>query len=208
MSDTVHSPSQNSSGSPARIYLASQSPRRAELLQQIGIEFDRLNVDVDESPLADEAPDVYVQRIALTKAKAGWTQVQDRALTKLPVLGADTAVIFAGQILGKPQNEEHAYTMLRLLSGNCHRVMTAVCFCWQQQVFTELNVSEVQFRTISELELRHYWHSGEPIGKAGGYAIQGRGAVFIEHISGSYSSVMGLPLFETAGLLAKLEVGD
>lgn len=188
-----------------RLYLASQSPRRAELLAQIGVDFERLSVDTDETVLAGEAPETYVQRVANTKAQAGLALVQQQGLNPLPVLGADTAVIIAGQIMGKPRDRDHALDMLRQLSGKTHQVISAICLCGQQYQHVALNITEVSFREIAAAELEQYWHSGEPLGKAGAYAIQGLGAVFVEKIYGSYSAVVGLPLLETHQLLQKIE---
>jgi septum formation protein len=188
-----------------RLYLASQSPRRAELLAQIGIEFGILPVSVDETVQADEAPAEYVQRLAVAKARAGWQLVQQGAFPVLPVLGADTSVVLDQQILGKPEDRAHGLAMLESLAGRSHRVMTAICMCYQQHQLQALNITEVRFRPISRPELLAYWDTGEPLGKAGGYAIQGRAAVFVESIKGSYSSVVGLPLQETYQMLLQLE---
>lgn len=182
------------------IYLASQSPRRRELLEQIGVRYETLSIDVPEHPLDDEAPEVYVFRLALEKARAG------RALLAAddhrPVLGADTTVVFNGRILGKPRDAEDAVATLIELAGEHHQVMSAVALVGPDgEEQTRLSVSSVQFRAITLDEARAYWASGEPADKAGGYAIQGRGAVFVERLEGSYSGVMGLPLFETAELL-------
>lgn len=196
-----------------RLYLASQSPRRAQLLQQIAVEFEILAVSVDETPLAvtaaaggqTEAAADYVQRLAIAKARAGWQQVVARGLPALPVLGADTSVVLGEQILGKPVDRAHGLAMLESLSGRSHRVMTAVCLCYGERQRSAINITEVSFRALSEPEIADYWQSGEPWDKAGGYAIQGRAAVFVERISGSYSSVVGLPLLETSRLLTQLE---
>lgn len=182
------------------IYLASSSPRRRELLEQIGVGYRQLSVDVPEQPGEDEAPEVYVLRVALEKARAGRALLD--ADDPRPVLGADTAVVTHGQILGKPRDAEDAVSTLIQLSGDRHQVMTAVAMVGpDDEEHTRLSVSSVLFRPISLDEARAYWQSGEPADKAGGYAIQGKGAVFIERIEGSYSGVMGLPLFETAELL-------
>jgi len=182
------------------IYLASQSPRRRELLEQIGVAYETLLVDVPEHPHDDEAPEVYVLRLALEKARAGHAQLGDGDTH--PVLGSDTAVVANGEILGKPKDGEDAVATLIQLAGDRHQVMTAVAMVGADgEEHTRLSVSNVLFRPISLDEARAYWSSGEPADKAGGYAIQGRGAVFVERIEGSYSGVMGLPLFETADLL-------
>ncbi len=188
-----------------RLYLASKSPRRAELLQQIAVAFEIIEADVDETPQPNEAAADYVQRLAIEKAQAGWQQLLACGLPVLPVLGADTAVILGGQIMGKPRDRGHALAMLQQLSGKTHQVMSAVCLCYQQQVKVSLTVTDVTFRQIDSDELNQYWLSNEPLGKAGAYAIQGLGAVFVEKIAGSYSSVVGLPLLETHQLLLELE---
>lgn len=188
-----------------RLYLASQSPRRAQLLRQIAINFKTLLVSVDETPLVDEPAEYYVQRLAIAKARAGWVQVEQQKLPQLPVLGADTAVICENEILGKPADRSQGLAMLRSLSGKRHQVMTGVCFCLGEQQWSTVNITEVTFRNISNQELSDYWDSGEPEGKAGAYAIQGRAAIFIKQLTGSYSSVVGLPLFETSQLLNDVE---
>ena len=192
-----------------RLYLASQSPRRAQLLQQIGVEFQVLSVAVDETPLVvdgvTEPARDYVQRLACAKARAGWQLRQERDLPVLPVLGADTSVVLGQQILGKPRDRAHGLAMLESLSGRSHQVMSAVCLCYESRQLLALNVTEVTFRSISEQERLDYWQCGEPLDKAGAYAIQGRAAVFVERINGSYSSVVGLPLLETSALLAQIE---
>lgn len=182
------------------IYLASNSPRRRELLAQIAVRFRVIALSLDETPLPGEAPDDYVRRVALEKARAGRELVAGRSGSDLPVLAADTAVVVDERVLGKPRDREDALAMLRLLSGRGHRVLSAVALVGADEAVA-LSVSEVRFRSIGEAEARAYWETGEPADKAGGYAIQGLGALFVEHLSGSYSGVMGLPLFETAELL-------
>ncbi|MCU0836677.1 MAG: Maf family nucleotide pyrophosphatase [Chromatiaceae bacterium] len=182
-----------------QVYLASNSPRRRELLAQIGVVPRVIAVSLDETPLSGEAADDYVRRVALEKARAGLDLVAGRA-PKLPVLGADTAVVVGERVLGKPRDREDALAMLRLLSGRSHRVLSAVALVGSEEALA-LSESQVRFRAISAAEARAYWETGEPADKAGGYAIQGLGALFVEHLSGSYSGVMGLPLFETAALL-------
>lgn len=182
------------------LYLASQSPRRAELLQQIGIDFRTAPVDIDESPIAGESPEEYVKRLSIAKAEAC------RAIyPNNPTLGSDTAVILDQQILGKPRDKDQAITMLMSLAGREHQVLTGVALALTQTSY-RLSKTNVRFRHISHDEAINYWHSGEPADKAGGYAIQGLGAIFVENIAGSYSGVMGLPLFETAELLQELEI--
>lgn len=181
------------------ITLASRSPRRQALLQQIGVPFVLADVDVDESMLTDEAPVDYVQRVALEKAQMG-RQMKG----EFPVLGADTTVVFNHTALGKPRNAEDAAQMLQCLSGQTHDVLTAVAVVTMDSVHTTLSTSQVTFRPITTHEIECYWASGEPHDKAGGYAVQGLAATFIERIEGSYSGIMGLPLFETATLLREI----
>ena len=193
------------------IYLASRSSRRRELLKQIGVSFEVLllregpqrAVDFDETPLPDEIPSDYVVRIAQAKAEAGWARLGQRRLMRFPVLAADTTVALDTQILGKPADREQAMAFLRQLSGKTHQVHSAVAVKFDNQIKVSLSTTEVQFRDLEEQEIRQYVTSGEPQDKAGGYAIQGRGAVFVRAIAGSYSGVMGLPLYETSRLLAK-----
>ncbi len=182
------------------IILASQSPRRAELLQQIGIRFKSAPADIDETPLPGESPEAFIRRMATGKALA----IHARHPQSI-VLGSDTAVVLDGQILGKPENREHAIDMLLSLSGREHRVLTGVALAHRQIEYT-LSDNHVLFRDIRRAEAESYWESGEPTDKAGGYAIQGHGAVFIARIEGSYSGIMGLPLFETAQLLIRAGV--
>jgi septum formation protein len=181
------------------VYLASASPRRRELLRQIGVSFRLIGAELDETPMAGEAPAGYVSRLALAKADAGWQRSRD--FGDAPVLAADTAVVLDGRILGKPQDKTDAATMLLELSGRTHQVLTAVAV--RSAAGNEIKISEslVAFRPVDAAEAAAYWNTGEPRDKAGGYAIQGYAAVFIADLKGSYSGVMGLPLFETAALL-------
>jgi nucleoside triphosphate pyrophosphatase len=179
-----------------KVALASRSPRRRELLRQIGIEFEIINIDIDESWDGDENPKDYVRRIASEKAQAGKALLKNNC----PVLAADTAVVLDGYILGKAENKNDAITMLRKLSGKTHEVLSAVCVISTEQQ-TRLSTSKVTFKTLSSEEIDDYCNSDEPIGKAGAYAIQGKATIFIERLEGSYSGVMGLPLFETQQLL-------
>ena len=186
------------------IFLASQSPRRQQLLQQIGISFELVHARIDESPLENENPEHYVERMAAEKALNAF-----RADMSKPLLAADTSVICEGKILGKPQNENDFLAMFELLSDNTHQVMTAVAVTNSKEpaaVKTRLSVSEVTFTKITRNQATKYWLSGEPADKAGGYGIQGYGAVFIKQINGSYSGIMGLPLFETAELLTEFDI--
>lgn len=182
-----------------RIILASASPRRRELLDQLGITYDVAPADIHEHPRPDEPPEAYVQRVAAEKSLGAWRSSGGR----LPVLAADTAVVSDGTILGKPQDFEHALHMLSRLAGREHRVLSAVSLRQGDEHWQALNVSCVTFRPISREEIEAYWTTGEPCDKAGAYAIQGKGAIFVQHLSGSYSGVMGLPLFETAELLKR-----
>jgi septum formation protein len=176
--------------------LASASPRRRQLLELIGVPHVVTPADIDETPLADEPPDEYVLRLAHEKAEAVWERHQD-----LPVLAADTTVVVDDEILGKPESEDDAHYMLGRLSGRDHQVHTAIALWTGDRPQLFHTSTQVVFRTLSREEIQAYWQSGEPQGKAGAYAIQGLGAVFITGISGTYSGVMGLPLFETAHLL-------
>ncbi len=194
-----------------KIYLASRSPRRRELLKQIGVSFEVLVLrehpargsDVDESLHPGESPGDYVRRVCRAKADAGWHRTVQRQLRKFPVLAADTVVCIDEKILGKPADGADAARMLRLLSGREHRVLTAVALKFDER--TELIVSEsrVCFCELPEPEIEIYVESGEPTDKAGAYAIQGRAGAFVTELHGSYSGIMGLPLYETAQLIAK-----
>ena len=181
----------------SEIILASTSPRRRELLAQIGVRFRQQVAEIDETPLHNEPAQDYVVRLALVKARAVHRQQGD---TGALVLGADTAVVVDGQILGKPADAAAARSMLRLLSGRRHSVFSAIALVGAHEA-VEVNESHVWFRPLSDAEIAAYWRSGEPADKAGGYGIQGLGAIFIERLEGSYSGVMGLPLYETARLL-------
>jgi septum formation protein len=183
------------------VYLASGSPRRRALLMQIGVPFQILSVSVDESVAPGETAFDYVSRLAGAKATQGRLQSLRDRLPDRPVLAADTAVVIDGEILGKPADGEDAVRMLRLLSGRTHEVLTAVALSTAGGLQLAVSRSDVTFRTISETEAREYWNTGEPLDKAGGYAIQGHGAVFVAELRGSYSGVMGLPLYETAEFL-------
>jgi septum formation protein len=180
-----------------KIILASASPRRGELLDQINIQYQTYPVDIDESPHKNESAQQLVQRLAIEKAEAACQQLQ----TDLPVLGADTLGLIDNEILLKPRDFEHARSMLRNMSNNVHQIMTAVAVCYQGELKTALNINQVYFRSISDKEIQAYWETGEPQDKAGAYAIQGRAAVFVKRIEGSYSGVMGLPLYEVDQLL-------
>lgn len=177
--------------------LASASPRRRDLLASIGVTVEVRPVDLDETPRPGEAAADYVVRLAREKALAG------ARLSDLPTLGSDTAVVRDGEILGKPADREQALAMLRSLSGRRHEVLTGVAVTGPAGVLSACVTTRVFMRALTEAELAAYWATGEPADKAGGYAIQGLAAVFVEHIEGSHSAVVGLPLFETANLLAR-----
>jgi septum formation protein len=182
------------------VRLASASPRRRALLAQIGLACEVLPADVDERVRPGEAPGDYVRRLALAKARAARAQAGNGGA---PVLAADTAVVIGGEILGKPASEADGARMLRRLSGATHQVLTAVAVISARGESLALSASEVEFRELTDAEIAAYWRSGEPVDKAGGYAVQGLGAVFIRALRGSFSGVVGLPLFETAALLAE-----
>lgn len=193
------------------LYLASQSPRRLELLRQIGLAPAVLclrngveRLDVDETPLPEEPALDYVLRLARLKAEAGELARHRRALADWPIVAADTTVTLDGRILGKPADGVEAAAMLRAYSGRAHSVLTGVAVGFQGRLAVALSESTVAFRALSEAEIAAYVATREPFDKAGGYGIQGRAALFIEHLSGSYSGVMGLPLFETAQLLREV----
>ena len=193
-----------------RIYLASTSPRRRELLRQIGVQFDVLtfrsgergeDADVDETPLAGEAVEHYVERLALAKAEAGVRRIQWRKMVRRPVLAADTTLDLDGEIIGKPVDAADAQAILRRLSGRSHRVLTALAVSDGERTRRSMSISTVKFRELLDSEIRLYVASGVPMDKAGAYGIQGKAAIFIEEIQGSCSGIVGLPLFETAQLL-------
>lgn len=182
----------------SQLYLASASPRRRELLSQLGLTYEVVPADVDESQLPDETPADYVVRLARFKAETAAARLGRPAK---PVLGADTAVVVEGEVLGKPRDRAQGLAMLAKLSGRQHEVLSAVALWSARGVTSALSLSRVRFRDIPAAEVRAYWDTGEPADKAGGYGIQGRGAVFVKELTGSYSGVMGLPLYETAELL-------
>ncbi|MBU6415589.1 MAG: septum formation inhibitor Maf [Xanthomonadaceae bacterium] len=182
------------------LYLASQSPRRRELLAQIGAVFETVDVDVPEVRVANEPPRAYVERVACGKARAGLQAVIERDSNAI-VLGADTEVVLDDRVFGKPRDAAAAAAMLRALSGRTHEVISVVCCASTKGERIAISVSAVTFAKLDAGEIERYVATGEPFGKAGGYAIQGRAAGFVAHLSGSYSGVMGLPLFETVRLL-------
>ena len=196
-----------------RIYLASASPRRRELLKQIGVHFELLllrthpdRCDVDETPGNGEDPRDYVMRLARAKAETGHTAFRSRCLAPHPVLAADTTVTFDGKIIGKPKDRMEAAEILRLLSGQCHEVHTAIAMAYGSDVMVQISTSRVEFGKLNERMIKDYIATGEPHDKAGAYGIQGRAAAFIARMEGSYSGVMGLPLYETAQLLDKFGI--
>jgi septum formation protein len=194
------------------IYLASRSPRRRELLSQIGVRFHLLlfrdnpetDPDLDEAVLPGETPGVYVERVARAKAQAGWRRLEQRNLPRAAVLTADTTVAVEGRILGKPASRTEAADMLAALSGRQHQVLTAVVVKHDSQIECVTSVSEVNFKVLSKEDIRQYIATGECDDKAGAYAIQGRAAQFVVELRGSFSGVMGLPLYETAELLERM----
>ena len=194
-----------------QLYLASRSPRRAELLRQIGVAFEPLLLregygrdrDVVEEALDAEPPAHYVERMARTKAQVAWQRMQNRKLAPRPVLGADTEVALGHVIFGKPRDAKDAAAMLARLAGRTHEVLTAVAVRVDERTDVEVSLSRVTLRKLSATEIERYVETGEPMDKAGAYAIQGRAAAFVTRIEGSYSGVMGLPLAETATLLAR-----
>ena len=194
------------------IYLASRSPRRRELLGQIGVRFHLLmfrdkpetDPELDEAPLAGESPPAYVERVARAKALAGWNRLEQRNLPRAAVLAADTTVALDGRILGKPADRRDAAQMLAALSGSRHQVLTAVAVKHESQFECVLSVSDVEFKPLSADDIRQYTATGECDDKAGAYAIQGRAAQFVVELRGSFSGVMGLPLYETAQLLERM----
>lgn len=183
------------------LYLASQSPRRRELLEQLGATFSVLSVNVLELPAAGEAPQAYVERVACDKARAGLASLPAGDRAGALVLGSDTEVVLDGEVFGKPRDADDAAAMLGRLGGRTHEVISAVWLVADDRALSDVCISQVRFTTLDAATIAAYVATGEPFGKAGGYAIQGRGAALVEHLQGSYSGVMGLPLFETSRLL-------
>jgi len=196
------------------LYLASKSPRRAALLAQLAVEFEPLLLreaagrtrDVVEEALDAEPAAHYVERMARTKAQIGWQRMQNRKLAERPVLGADTEVVLDGDVFGKPRDAADAVRMIRRLSGRTHQVLTAVALRYRDRTDVEVSVSKVTLRRLGAAEIERYVATGEPLDKAGAYAVQGRAAAFVSRLEGSYTGVVGLPLFETATLLARAGV--
>lgn len=179
------------------LFLASSSPRRGELLSQINIDYERIDAAIDETQKKGETSQQYVQRLALEKALAGLHKNKGQGL----VLGADTIVVCEQQVMEKPRDKDHAQQMMQLLSGNTHQVLTAVAVVSEQLQQVKLVTTDVTFKLLTKQEISDYWDTGEPQDKAGGYGIQGIAGQFVTHISGSYSAVVGLPLYETAQLI-------
>lgn len=188
------------------IYLASRSPRRRDLLRAMGIQFKPIDVSVDEQPMPSEPALDQVRRLAAAKAQAGWRVVMTRKLPHKPVLGADTLVVLDQRVFAKPANKEDYYDTLRSLSGRCHHVMTGIAVTHSRRTESTISLSEVCFDTLSEDRIESYWRSGEPRDKAGGYGIQGKAASFVKSISGSYTGIVGLPLYELGQLLAEFDI--
>ena len=194
------------------IYLASQSPRRAQLLEMLGVKFELLLADAGEDAeglevvLKNEAPSVYVQRVTGLKLDAAVARMKRRGLPAAPVICSDTTVAFGRTIYGKPSNEADAIRMITALQGRTHRVLTAVALQSGKKRVQSLSVSKVTFAPMTQQQIKAYVATGEPMGKAGAYAIQGRAAAYVSHISGSYSGIMGLPMHETATLLGELKL--
>jgi septum formation protein len=184
-----------------QVFLASGSPRRKELLTQLGYQFELLSIDVEEVHQSHETPLMYVERLSKDKAQAGVRVLELTKNKHVPVLGSDTIVVIDGVILEKPKDFEDAKRMLLALSGRQHQVMTAVTLATPDEIRTKTVITQVWFRTLSEQEIEQYWESGEPCDKAGSYGIQGSGGRFVSRIDGSYHAVMGLPLMETDQLL-------
>ena len=192
------------------IYLASRSARRRDLLKQMGVNFEMLllregagrDADFDESPVANESPGDYVMRVARLKAEAGWLRLEQRRLMRHPVLAGDTTVALDNAMLAKPQDREEAVAMLKKLSGTQHQVFTAVAVKFHDALQEAVSVTDVRMRVLTDDEIRRYVASGDAMDKAGAYGIQGKASMFIESISGSYSGVVGLPMYETSQLLA------
>jgi septum formation protein len=187
-----------------KLYLASRSPRRQELLRQIGVEFDLLEADVPEHPQGGERPHDYVMRLADEKALAAKARMQNEGLAERPILAADTTVVADELVLGKPRDEADATRILASLSGRTHEVLTAVTLLSEGTARRALSVSQVSFGPLGEGDIARYWASGEPADKAGAYGIQGRAAAFISHMEGSYSGVVGLPLYEVSRMLREI----
>ena len=187
------------------LFLASKSPRRKELLKQLGCSFELISAEIDETPLLNESPINFVKRMAHEKAQAGWQQLAQRKASENWVLGSDTIVVINEVILGKPKSFEHFCEMLASLSGQTHQVMTSVALVSGNKKLTDTVITNVTFKELSQQDILAYWQTNEPQDKAGGYGIQGIAGKFVTHIEGSYFSVVGLPLYETELLLAQAQ---
>ena len=188
----------------AEVYLASSSPRRGQLLEQIGVRYCRIKAAVDETAILGESPQQQVERLALLKARSGWESLGGKKL--LPVLAADTIVVVGDQVLGKPGSEKDAISMLQALSGSSHHVFSGIAVVNGTRIESCQVKTQVNFRILSKDECQRYWNTGEPRDKAGAYGIQGYGAIFVNSVDGSYSNVVGLPLLETAKMLTRFGV--
>ena len=186
------------------VILASASPRRQELLRQIGVSFRVLEPEVDEAPGKNESGDAFVLRLALEKARIGLSMAREQGLEAAPVVGADTCIVVDREILGKPNDREHGIAMLARLAGRSHRVLTGVAVVTASREQHSVSLNRVTFASMTQSEIEAYWETGEPADKAGAYAIQGRAAAYIERIEGSYSAIVGLPLFVVARMLKNL----
>ena len=191
---------------PIQLLLASASPRRQDLLRQIGLAFEVVRPEVPEWRLASESPREYVQRVACDKARAGKRLAATMGAGQLPILAADTEVVLDAEVLGKPANRAAGAALLQRLAGRTHEVMTALCLLHAGAQHTAVSISRVSFGPLSDAQIQRYWDSGEPADKAGGYGIQGLAAGFIAHLDGSYSGVMGLPLFELTQILREIGI--
>lgn len=188
---------------PPQLLLASTSPRRQELLRQLGLNFDVVAPEVDEYRQVGEPPLAYVRRMAADKAHAGQQRAAASGRHGLPVLGADTEVVIDDEVLGKPRDRDAGKALLRRLAGRTHEVITAICLLHADQEYTAVSISRVTFGPLTEIEIQDYWQHGESLDKAGGYGIQGMAAGFIARLEGSYSGVMGLPLYELVQIMKK-----
>lgn len=189
------------------VYLASASPRRQQLLHQVGISHQVIRPDIDESVRQDESPEAFVSRMALEKARAGLVRIQAEGFIAAPVLAADTCIVLDGEIIGKARDRSDGLRILQRLAGRSHQVLTGVALVAGDDVQQALSRSVVVFGSLSANEIEAYWDSGEPSDKAGAYAIQGKAAAFIERIEGSYSGIVGLPLFEVVNMIKKTGAG-
>lgn len=185
------------------IYLASQSPRRHQLLTMIGCPFTPISFEIDESMQGIEEPAAFAERLAVAKSRQGWQHPQ--RLLNQPVLGADTIVVHQGRVFGKPRNQQEGLAMLQALSGETHTVITAMALCQDDKLLTAQSHSQVTFTEMSSADCLEYWQTGECLDKAGAYALQGLGSLYIRELCGSYSGVMGLPLFEFRQLVQRFQ---